>query len=199
MKIFLSWHGTMSYTVAIALRDWLPKVIQAVKPFISGDIEKGGRWGDAVAKELNETAYGIICLTPYNLKAPWMNFEAGAISKAVHESAVSPFLFRIERSKIEGPLQQFQLTEYERNDVFKLLFSINGKLPVEEQLTTKLLTEEFEMWWPTLQKQLDVISEVQSDETETGYQWLCTEKIWPIFKPTSTVRKFGLLPPICIQ
>lgn len=176
MKIFLSWHGTISYKVALALRDWLPKVIQAVRPFISSDIEKGGRWSDAVAKELNETTYGIICLTPYNLKAPWMNFEAGALSKAVHESAVSPFLFRIERSKVEGPLQQFQWTKYEKSEVLKLLFSINGKLPVETQLTTELLTEEFEMWWPQLQKQLDGISEVQSEETETGYQWLCSEK-----------------------
>jgi hypothetical protein len=172
MKVFLSWHGEMSHRVALALREWLPKVIQAVKPFISDDIGRGERWSEAVAKELSETNFGIICLTPFNLKAPWVIFEAGAISKAIDKSVVSPFLFLIDESHIEGPLAQYQLTQNKEASIFSLLTRINDKLAPETPLTPELLREEFIEWWPKLKAKLDEISACYYEETETGYPWL---------------------------
>jgi hypothetical protein len=107
MKVFLSFSGEMSHNVASELHKWLLKVIQSVKAFISEDIEKGKPWYDQIGDELNRTTYGIICVTPYNFKAPWINFEADAISKAVQSSRVTPFLFRVDSSTIRGPLQEF--------------------------------------------------------------------------------------------
>jgi len=41
MKVFISWSGQRSAAVADALRYWLPKVIQALEPWMSADdIEK---------------------------------------------------------------------------------------------------------------------------------------------------------------
>ena len=80
MKVFLSWSGKTSRQVAQAFHDWLPFVIQAVKPFIStGDIDKGKRWSDVLSSELTETAYGILIITPDNFDKPWIHFEAGAL------------------------------------------------------------------------------------------------------------------------
>src|SRR5882672_2738327 len=110
MKVFLSWSGKTSRAVAQAFHDWLPLVVQAAKPFISSDdIVKGSRWSDALASELNETAYGILIVTEQNYDKPWVHFEAGAISKAVDQAHVSPFLFNIDAARLEdGPLAQFQ-------------------------------------------------------------------------------------------
>lgn len=50
MKIFISWSGTRSRAMAVALRNWLPDVVQAFKPFMSEeDIEKGRRGLDVIA------------------------------------------------------------------------------------------------------------------------------------------------------
>jgi len=177
MKVFLSFSGDASRNIALALRDWLPKVIQAVKPFISEDIGKGERWSEELADELNQTNFGIICVTRYNSNKPWINFEAGAISKAipkaVKESWVVPFLFGTERAKISEPLQQFQPAVANKDGVFSMLISLNNRLG-QENLTLDLLEKEFDKWWPELEIKLREINEAQEVETETGLPWLYT-------------------------
>ena len=173
MKVFLSWSGKTSREVAQAFHDWLPYVIQAVKPFIStGDLDKGRRWSDVLATELNETAYGILFITLDNFDKPWLHFEAGAISKAVDKAYVSPFLFNIDASRIEGPLSQFEATINDPQDILRLLSSINNRLPEEQRLSFDVLAREFELLWPDLKKKLDKAAETQDLETHTGFPWL---------------------------
>jgi hypothetical protein len=147
----------MSRAVAEALREWLPCVIQAVEPWVSAhDIERGARWGPALTKELEQTKVGIICLTPDNLNAPWILFEAGALSKTVDATFVCPFLFRVENSDLEGPLAQFQTTKAEKGDVRELTHTIHrslGPSPLKEGT----LDQVFEKWWPALEQRLDGI------------------------------------------
>lgn len=175
MKVFLSWSGQTSYNIAVALRDWLPYVIQSVKPFISSDIGKGQRWSEQLKAELDETAFGIICLTPCNLSEPWLNFEAGAISKAMEQTSVSPLLINVEPNQVSGPLQQFQFTRYEKEDVFGLLRSINAKTEPNLQLTQELLRLEFDQWWPTLETRLVKIIDAVDPEPPLFYKWLHNE------------------------
>ena len=66
LQVFLSWSGPKSKELAAFLTEWLPKVIQAVKPWMSDDIEKGDRW-QAVDSSLEQVSVGIICLTKSNL------------------------------------------------------------------------------------------------------------------------------------
>lgn len=81
MKIFFSWSGARSRAVAEALNDWLPRVIQAVKPFYSPEIEKGAKWSNEIDDALEGTRFGIVCLTPDNLSSTWIHYETGALSK----------------------------------------------------------------------------------------------------------------------
>lgn len=157
MKVFISWSGAISHRVAVILRDWLPSVIQSIEPYVSSeDIDKGARWSTDIAGELHASTYGLICLTKDNVSAPWINFEAGALGKSIDKGRVSPFLFRIKRSEVEGPILQFQSTVFEHDDVLKLLKSINEACGVEG-LEIARLEKSFEVWWPQLEKQLNEV------------------------------------------
>lgn len=191
MNLFIAWSGKTSFQVASALYGWLPCVIQAVKPFISTeDIDKGSRWNDELTKELGEAVYGVICVTQDNYRKPWINFEAGTISNAVDKPHVSPFLFNVEPSQLDGPLQQFQSTVYRcksnkergesdnervnREDFFRLVHGVNTCLKPERQVPYEILRKEFDLWWPELTKILEGIP--HDIKTHTGYDWLYTTR-----------------------
>jgi hypothetical protein len=171
MKVFISWSGPVSHKVAVIFRDWLPSVIQSIEPYVSSeDIDKGTRWSTDIAGELHASSYGLLCLTKDNIVAPWINFEAGALGKSIDKSRVSPFLFRLKRSEVEGPILQFQSTVFERDDVLKLLKSINTAC-AQDALEDTRLEKSFEVWWPELEKLLneipDISSAVDSAEVES--------------------------------
>jgi hypothetical protein len=169
MKVFLSWSGDISLKVACAFREWLPSVIQSIKPYVSSeDIDKGTRWSTDIAKELEQSSFGILCITKSNLTAPWINFEAGALSKAIEKSNVSPFLFGVKRSEVQGPLLQFQSTIFEKEDVSKLVFSINNVIEDSEKLEDAHLKKTFEVWWPDLEKQLKALHPNDEDKLEVA-------------------------------
>src|SRR5260370_7683582 len=108
MKVFIGWSGETSHEVALALHEWLPRVIQAVKPYVSSeDIAKGARWSASIAAELQASSYGIICVTRENSESPWINFEAGALSREIEKSFVTPSFFYLKTPALRGPLPHF--------------------------------------------------------------------------------------------
>lgn|SRR6185312_5100251 len=87
-NIFVSWSGPRSKHVAKALNDWLPTVLQSARPWFSTlSIDKGGRPLEQIAKALDSIEVGISCLTPENLKPPWILYEGGALSKRIGEKS----------------------------------------------------------------------------------------------------------------
>lgn len=173
MKIFLSWSGDTSRKVAIAIRDWLPCVFNEAKPFVSSeDIRKGNRWLVDVSQELSASSFGIICLTRDNLAAPWILFEAGALSKSLKDSQVCTLLLgKLKTSDIKGPLAGFQATLFEKDDVRKLVKSLNAST-APKNLPEPTLEKIFEKWWPDLEANVALLlkqstpSAAQEERTE---------------------------------
>jgi hypothetical protein len=157
MDVFISWSGERSRAAAEALRGWLPKIINAIKPWLSSaDIDKGARWGTDVATRLEAARAGIICLTPSNLHSDWILFEAGALSKTLQNTFVCPFLIGLDPSDVKPPLSQFQATKAQRDEVLRLLETLNSALS-ENALPQTHIEEAFEVWWPKLESQLKAL------------------------------------------
>src|SRR6266446_1032800 len=154
MDIFISWSGLRSEAVAKTLHGWLPKIVNAFKPWLSSaDIDKGARWSTDVAVRLQAAKAGIICLTPSNVHSDWILFEAGALSKTLASTFVCPLLIGLEPTDVKGPLAQFQATRMRKDDVLRLLKTLNTGL-VESALSDSHIEEAFEVWWPKLELDL---------------------------------------------
>ncbi|HEY5883908.1 MAG TPA: hypothetical protein VIT88_04435 [Pyrinomonadaceae bacterium] len=155
MKIFISWSGPRSKAVALKLRDWIPCVIQSADPSVSEhDIDAGARWGQELEVLLEGSRFGVICLTSGNLKAEWLHFEAGAISKTVVDkrTMVCPYLVDLDTSEIPpGPFTQFQAKRADKKGTFEVLRSINKACDSGLALTSEKLKVSFEKWWPELE------------------------------------------------
>ena len=157
MKVFISWSGQHSKKLGEALRDWIPGVLQRVKPYFTpSDIEKGTRWLTDISTELSESQIGILCVTRDNIHSDWLLFEAGALSRSLDKSHVCPVLFGINNTDLAGPLKQFQTTEFEKSDIHRLLSVINNGIG-EQKLPSKTLDTVFEKWWPDLDTKIDQI------------------------------------------
>lgn len=153
MKVMISWSGARSKAMAEALRYWLKAVIQTIDPWMSEeDIRKGSRWSSELADELSDTRVGIICLTPENLEAPWILFEAGALSKTLERTYVCPYLFRVEKQDLKWPLAQFQASRADKIDTKRLLATINAS--AGHPLTERELDNAVRHWWPDLERRL---------------------------------------------
>lgn len=111
------------------------------------DIEFGQKWQGEIEKQLNECKFGIICVTPENQTKPWLNFEAGALSKTIgSDTYVCPYLYDMGESQFVGPLTQFQSRNVDREGTKRLVCTLNERL--NEPIQSEKIEEIFEQWWP---------------------------------------------------
>jgi len=163
MKVFISWSGSASKAVAEGLRNWLPMVIQCVTPWVSSeDIARGLRWSAELTRQLETTRVGIICVTRDNMNAPWLLFEAGALSKTTEATFVCPYLLGVEATELTGPLAEFQASAADRDGTKCLLRTVNSVPGNAQILSEKQLDDIFDVWWPRLEPLL-----IQSDSLLT--------------------------------
>ena len=161
MKAFISWSGKRSHALADALHDWIPLVLHYVEPWLSqADIEAGQRWAEQVAKELEASNFGVICVTQENVGSPWVLFEAGALAKSLQGSRVIPLLLDLEFRDITGPLAQFQAKKVDQAGLFEVVQSLNqiAPHPVPEARVKQL----FDALWPELEKKVASVPKVSA-------------------------------------
>ncbi|MCH8969244.1 MAG: toll/interleukin-1 receptor domain-containing protein [Planctomycetes bacterium] len=156
-KVFISWSGDLSKKLGEVLRKWLPGVLQYVKPYFTPeDIEKGTKWDSDIARELEESNIGLMCLTRDNIDKAWILFEAGALSKSFEKSRVCTILFDLDATDLKGPLTNFQHTRFNREDFKRLVETINNAA-ADDKLESQVLESVFNMWWPKLEEQVSEI------------------------------------------
>lgn len=158
MKVFVSWSGRRSQLVAEALTRLLTKVIQSVEPFISTSMDAGVKWNQVIAQNLDEHGIGILCVTPGNVGQPWLNYEAGALSRHLDDPGhrVVPYLLDFgSAGDLKPPLSQFNAVTADRAGTWKLIQTLN-RLDQKPQPQDNL-AETFEAFWPRFETELEQI------------------------------------------
>jgi len=156
LNVFLSWSGERSKALAEALREHLPLVIQQAQPWFSPeDIDKGSRWLADLTQQLQKQGIAIVCITRESLSSAWLLFEAGALSKALDASWVCPVLLDVEPSDLNGPLAQFQSTRITKEDIRRLLGTLNKRL--EAPLADTQIDRLHDLLWPDFEAKIKKI------------------------------------------
>jgi TIR domain len=154
LKIFISWSGAESERIANTLANWLPLMFQNVQPWISTqNLHAGVRWSFELTATLDDTHFGILCVTRDNMLAPWLLFEAGALSKSVEHGRVVPYLIGVPPSKLPGPLSQFQAVVADKQGTWRLVQAIESSQPANKR-PDQVLNKLFEVFWPELETSL---------------------------------------------
>lgn len=158
MKIFISWSGDLSRKLAECLKRWLEDVRQGSEVWISTQsLDKGTLWMTDLTETLSGNLFGILCVTHENVKSEWLLFEAGALSKGLTKSRVAPLCIDLSPEELRPPLSYLNGLSLEKEEMWKLLQSINRV--DTSPLPDTVLSRAFEQWWPPFEQQFKSILE----------------------------------------
>jgi diguanylate cyclase (GGDEF)-like protein len=154
VKLFVSWSGDESRSVAEALSTFIEHVVVGVNTFVSTqDVGLGEAWDTRINEELATNNHGILCLTRDNQQAPWINYEAGALSKILGVARVTPYTIRFPPGEIvPGPLSRFQGVRNDKPGTRRLIEMLNSSLDIRK--SEPFISEAFEVWWPRLEEKM---------------------------------------------
>lgn len=117
------------------------------------EIKSGTRWNDQVAKALDETDFGLVCVTAGNQHNPWLMFEAGALAKRLDVGRVVPLCIDLAPADVTGPLEAFQGRRLDAEGMRKLVQDMMAlrENPQGPAQSNRL----FQAMWPDLEAQVN--------------------------------------------
>lgn len=156
----------------------IEQVLQVAEPWISTDIEKGKKWSNEIAVKLSESKVAIIVLTSDNLDSKWVHFEAGAIARN-SDAHVCTLLFDVNPTDVKQPLSQFQHTKFDRNEILKLIKTINNYISKSgvKALKESNLESVFDTFWPKLEASMSTVPDSEAETTERTDRELIEESL----------------------
>jgi hypothetical protein len=120
--------------------------------------EAGVLWDHILASALEESNFGIVCLTPSNLESRWLNFEAGALSKAVTQARVVPLLYGLTDKDVGLPLSRFMMKTADKEGLWDTIVAMNDHVEEDRRLKEPVLFGTFESLWPKLEEKLNAVA-----------------------------------------
>lgn len=163
MKVFISWSGN-SKGVAQAIHKALPTLFDRANPWISTANRSGSIWLPEIDKQLSDTDFGIVCVTKENQHAPWLNFEAGALSRRVDAKRELMPVLLIDfdaMNEVEGPVTGFQMQMATLDGFFAIMKDLNS-CELGPNINEKILRSRVELAWIEIEKEVRKVKESQS-------------------------------------
>ena len=185
-KVFLCWSKDRSKAIAEGWAKLLPEIV-SWKPILSTEFQKGREWSTTLRNDLNEAKTGIIFLTPENMAAPWIHFEAGALATAVgsRNGEVFTYVYGFDPGKLAGPLSAYQSTVATKEDTRRLVHDVCVAMESEPPPE-----EIYSSWWAKLEAVLDEIPAPAVTELVPGFAELFDRKTFREPLPDCTNQRW---------
>lgn len=196
MNVFISWSGDKSKDVANLLHDWLPLVLQSLRPWVSTrNIAPGTIWFNQIFDTVEDNKDGIIVVTKENKEKPWIMFESGALFKGNQGNRLNVLLVDISPEEIDEPLRSFNHVKCVKDGLYNLVKGFNDRMKNDiGRLSDENLKKCFEKWYPDFEVELKKIKDKYADSDENREKIeKCDQKIEKYPNDASSYYERGLL------
>ncbi|MBU8865574.1 toll/interleukin-1 receptor domain-containing protein [Paenarthrobacter sp. MMS21-TAE1-1] len=142
--------------MAQAIYKCLPSLFDNAKPWISTENRSGSIWLPEIDKQLSDTDFGIVCVSKQNQGAPWLNYEAGALSRKVDaKRELMPVLLVDFDDTVEvtGPVTGFQMKFANLEDFFVIMKDLNES-ELGPGIDADILRMRVELIWPSIEAEV---------------------------------------------
>ena len=141
-RVFLSFSGSLSRTVAEAFAQLLRKVLRGTESWMSQDIPPGANWRAKIDEALKNTKCAVIFLTRANhVAATWVAYEAGKARHAI------VYAVNFDAADLaHQPYGAWQAAKADRPGTLAMLKEINRLAGGHEKDTE--LQKRFASHWP---------------------------------------------------
>lgn len=159
-EVFFSWSGDKSKEIALKFQDLFKHVFEpAVTSFMSArDIGVGRRSLDVLFSKLEQCNYGVCFVDAENARAPWIQFEAGALSKLIDTSRVMVLSLDGNVQSLEGtPLNEFQHKLFNKDDIKSIFEGIIESYKLEK--SRDIIIQRFDGEWDNFYRNAQIILE----------------------------------------
>ena len=168
--IFISFSKRVTQDAAQVIVEIIqsiyPKSSSNVAVFLSSQEIKAGAFKGQILEAMKNAKFAISILTPENFNAPWLMYEAGALSLAVERNGghLMPYLFCRHGSKREDAIVDFQYVEYQINhkdnqeQLVRLLINLNESLSESNWVDELKIRSKIDSLWDSVSQRLDRIA-----------------------------------------
>jgi hypothetical protein len=186
-KIFLCWSKRRSRVIAEAWDRLLPEIMEGIQPVLSTEFQKGKEWSQLLRRDLDKARTGVVFLTPENVDAPWIHFEAGALATAVgnRNGDLFTYVYGCDPGSLAGPLSAYQSTVATKEDTHRLVLNLCRALHREPPNEVA-----YGIWWVKLEEVLDNIREPAIAELVPGFLELFERKTFNEPLPDCTNQRW---------
>ncbi|MBS7577988.1 MULTISPECIES: hypothetical protein [unclassified Enterococcus] len=167
VRIFLSWSGLRSKELARIFKTYINDLFPKANIYLSLDIAGGNRWRENLEKGLEDRNFSIIFLTEANLNSKWLYFEAGALSKAMVNDRIQPFLYNLSLSNLSEPLSSYQAREINKEEILKTIYDINNLQENSDRIEKATLERNFNRLWNEMNSELKEIEKIDDTVSDT--------------------------------
>lgn len=177
--VLLSWSGDESKEIAKCFKNMMSVVFSPVVETYMSEVDSpiGKRGVESLAKILNDCNYGVFFVNKANALAPWIHYEAGAISKESPISRLMVLLLDNNPMYISGtPLSDFTYSMFNKEGVLKIInaiIDISGYSDKKENFINRFNNE-----WPNfydscekIKKQFNTKNQDIENEAESTPQF----------------------------
>lgn len=168
--VFISFSQRLTHDVAKVIEEVItsiyPKSKSNVEVFLSSKKIKAGTFKGQILNAMRNAKFAISVLSSENKNAPWLMYEAGALSLAVEQNGghLMPYLFCRHGSDREATIEDLQYVQYQRDhednqeQFKKLIENLNDSLSNQNKVNGLKIANAIDDAWPDISKRLDNIA-----------------------------------------